>query len=59
MTGMNQHLEFQAKLAGMKAQGGSGEPSAGGTNDRMMVHEGETPDDIPDISTMFPIETVN
>jgi hypothetical protein len=59
VTGMNKHLEHQAMLAGMKAEGGSGEQSAGGTHDRMMVHSGDTPDDIPDISTMFPIETVN
>lgn len=58
MEGLNQHLEFQVKLAGGK--GGGGEGSSGSYGDQKMMHGvGETPDDIPDIGMMVPIEKVD
>lgn len=56
MTGLNKHFEFQARMAGLKTGGGQG---AGGSNEGMMGRTGETPDDIPDIGSMIPIDKAN
>ena len=55
MEGLNQHLEFQVKLAG-KELAGKGSQS-GASYDRSGP-TGVVPDDIPDIMTMVPIERV-
>lgn len=57
MEGLNQHLEFQIKLAGGKTGGGSGEQSMSHHNNTAMPgFVGNIPDDIPDIGGMVRIE---
>jgi hypothetical protein len=63
MEGLNRHLEFQIKLAELSSGGMGGRPreriSGPGSNDRMPTWQSnETPDDIPDIGSMVPIEKV-
>lgn len=57
MKGLNQHLEFQVKLAGGKTGGGT-QGMSNGSNDRMPGYQGTVPDDVPDIGMMVPIEHV-
>lgn len=55
MEGMNQHLEFQVRIAGGNLGDGGG-GSNGHGNQRIFQNVGETPDDIPDIGSMIPID---
>jgi hypothetical protein len=53
VRGLNQHIEFQIKLAGGKTSGGSS-----GSVNSMPGYVGNVPDDVPDIGSIIPIERV-
>lgn len=56
MRGLNQHLEFQLKLARGRRGEGSQDGSYSGSNKAIADYDGQVPDYVPDIGSMIPIE---